>query len=133
LAAKYETWATPGNTKTKHLQAGFPPPAESHLQQAVASSGDISSILGRRYLPPAYVRAGWQVQGPDDLARVFVQVGGFTVGLAPDQAVGLILDLATAIGVSAPGEAAGVGVGEAVEVLLAHGREVVSGNQTSQG
>jgi hypothetical protein len=125
LAAKSETWAAPGNTKTKSLQAGFPPPAATHLQQALAASGDRSSLLGPRYLSPANVRVGWQIQGPDDFPRVFLQIGGFASGLSPDQAVGLILDIATAIGVSAPGEAAGAGVGEAVEVLLAHGRELV--------
>jgi hypothetical protein len=71
------------------------------------------------------VRVGWQVDGPDDIPRTLFQVGGFTAALAPDQAVGLLLDLATAIGVAAPGHAAGVGVGEAVEVLLSHGREFV--------
>jgi hypothetical protein len=133
LAAKSETWAAPGNTKTNHLQVGFPPPAASHLQQALAATGDRSSLLGPRYLSPANVRVGWQIQAHDDLPRVFVLVGGFASGLSPDQAVGFLLDLATAIGVSAPGEASGLGLGEAIEVLLAHGREIVAGNQTPQG
>jgi hypothetical protein len=123
LATKSETWAAPGNTKTKHLQAGFPPPAATHLQQALAATGDRSSLLGPRYLSPANVRVGWQVQAHDDLPRIFVLVGGFASALSPDQAVGFLLDLATAIGVAVPGEAAGAGVGEAVEVLLLHGRE----------